>query len=66
MALAGCALEADLVLVAVLAFAGRLSRGGRLTFLARASKVSKEARPAARVPALRSGQPAVLEPRAGP
>ncbi len=34
--------------------------GGRLTFLSLDKKVSKESSPAASVPALRSGQPAVL------
>jgi hypothetical protein len=68
VALAGSALQADLVLVAVLVFASRLSRGGRLPFLARASKVSKRSAPCCPCPCavLRCGQPAVLGPRVGP
>jgi len=67
VALAGSALEADLVLVAVLAFAGRLSRGGEFLFFASSKKRNqKKDDPATRVPPLRFGQPAVLDPRAGP
>ena len=67
MALAGSALEADLVLVAVLAFAGRLSRGGDfLSFASPKERKQRKGDPAARVPALRFGQPAVLDPRVGP
>ena len=52
------------MLIVVLGLAGRAAPG-RALLSCLCKKVSKEAHPAARVPALRSGQPAVLAP-AGP
>ena len=45
---------------ALLGFAGRISPGGRGTFLGDQEKYPKEGRPADCVPSLRCGQPAVL------